>query len=129
MGANRNVTNNRSLLLQYEIIPSYPIGGVHADELDIECTGKGIIPWTSSNGKQHLIETLYCKDVEGTIISPTTLVTQQSLYYRGFTIITDCDSLSDELKLLHRDGVSHCSFPLVSSNDLWNYQHSYVPIQ
>ena len=44
MGANRNVTNNRSLLLQYEIIPSYPIGGVHADEVAIECTGKGLIP-------------------------------------------------------------------------------------
>ena len=72
---------------------------------------------------------MYCKDVEDTIISSTLLVTQQSLYYQGFTIITDCDSLSGELKLLHRDGVSHCSFPLLSSNDLWYHQCSYVPIQ
>ena len=26
------------------------------------------------------------------------------------------------------DGVYHCSFPLVSSNELWYHQYSYVPI-
>ena len=129
MGAKRNVTNNQSLLLQYENIPPYSIGGVHASEVAIECTCKGLIPWTSSNEKQHHIKTLYCNDVEGTIISPTNLVTQQSLYYQGFTSITDCDSCSGELKLLHRDGVSHCSFPLVSSHDLWYHEYSYAPIK
>ena len=44
MGANRNVTNNRSLLLQYENIPPYPIGGVHTNEVTIECTDKSLIP-------------------------------------------------------------------------------------
>ena len=51
MGPNRNVNNTRSPFLQYENNSPYPIGGVHANEVAIECTGKGLIPWISSNGK------------------------------------------------------------------------------
>ena len=98
MVANRNVTNNRSLHLHYENIPPCHIGGVHANDVAIECIGKSLMPWTSSNRKQHLIETLYCKNVEGNIISLKSLVTRQSLYYQGCTIITDCDSCSGKLQ-------------------------------
>ena len=69
MGANRNVANNQSLLLQYENIPPYPICGVHASEVAIECTCKGLIPWTSSNEKQHHISKPYTATMSSALLS------------------------------------------------------------
>ena len=74
------------------------------------CTGKGLIPWMSKEGQILCIETLYSAEVEGTIISPTTMVQQHTEQYQGFTIEANVDNGTGDLKLIHRDGVSHLTY-------------------
>ena len=71
-GVNRSVTNNMNLLHNYKPIDPYSIGGVKADDVAIVCTGFGFLHWQSKEGRVLHIKSLYCKDVDGTIISPTT---------------------------------------------------------
>ena len=73
-GANQAVTNNKESLYAYSDIEAYPIGGVKADEVAIVCTGHGLLPWQSQEGQIIMVKLMYCKDVDGTIISPTTVV-------------------------------------------------------
>jgi hypothetical protein len=44
-GANRSVMASKDLLVHYEDIEDYAIGGVKEGEPAIICTGKGYIPW------------------------------------------------------------------------------------
>lgn len=90
-GANRNVTSIKSCIHAYEDVEPFPIGGVKADDVAIICTGKGLLPWLSKEGKLTMVEMLYCTDVEGTIISLTTVVQQHTHLYQGFTIIANVD--------------------------------------
>ena len=80
-GANRSVTSDKHLLIQYKDIKPYAIGGVKEGEVAIYCTGIGYIPWKSENGEVLLIRCYYCKDVAGTILSPTDIVMQHKDRY------------------------------------------------
>ena len=122
--ANKAVTNNKELLYQYQSIQPYPIGGVKAYGVAIVCTGKGLLPWKTNEGTILMIQTLYCKEIDGTIISPTTIVEQNEKEYQGFTNIADCDTGHGTLKLLHRDGVHHVTFPMTQENGLWFHKYS-----
>ena len=91
IGANRCVTSIKSSITAYVDIDPFSIGGVKVDNVAITCTGKGLLPWLSREGKVTLVETLYCADVDCTIISPTTICQYQVHLYQGFTIITNMD--------------------------------------
>ena len=90
-GANQAVTNNKESLYAYSDIDPYPVGGVKADDVAIICTGHGLLPWQSTEGHIIMVRTMYCDEVDGTIISPTTVVQQNQDTYQGFTIDSDCD--------------------------------------
>ena len=122
-GANKAVTNNINLLYQYKNITPYPIGGVKADEVAITCTGEGLLPWETKEGDIIMVRTLYCKDVDGTIISPTTVVEQNKDVYKGFTITADCDNGKGLLTLLHRDGHHHNTIDMNKNNGLWYHKY------
>ena len=66
-----------------------------------------------------MVEVLYSADCDGTLVSPTNMVTSNSDKFQGFAIEADCDSGTGRLKLLHRDGVSHSTYPLICQNGLW----------
>ena len=121
-GANQAVTNNKDALYAYSDIDPYPIGGVKADEVAIVCTGHGLLPWQSREGNIIMVRTMYCRDVDGTIISPTTVVHQNSDIYQGFTIDSDCDNGVGILKLNSRDNKHHHTFHMTLENGLW-YHH------
>ena len=125
MGTNRCVTNLKHIIVGYKDIPDYPIGGVGKDAVAIVCTGKGYLPWYSTEGICIMVEVLYSMDCDGTLVSPTNMVTSNSEKFQGFAIDTNCDCGTGNLRLLHRDGVSHCTYPLIRKNGLWF--HSYDP--
>ena len=59
-----------------------------------------------------MIQTIYHKDVEGTIISPTKVLQQSNELYHGFTIVSDCDKGTGILQLNNRDGINHHTFDM-----------------
>ena len=127
MGANRNVTDNKNILLNYTDITPYPIGGVKADDIAITCTGKGCIPWTSQEGNCIMVETLYCNKVAGTLITPTAVTKQHSDIYQGYNISVNIDSCTGTLQFLHRDGISHHTFTMTMVNNIWFHDYTHTP--
>jgi len=114
-GANNNVTDKKQLLVTYKDIESYPIGGVKAEDLVIICTGKGILPWLSQEGKCTMVETLYCADVDGTIISSTIVVIQQIQLYQRFTITANINNEKGELNSQKWSTTNH----IPNDDDKW----------
>ena len=123
-GANKAVTSNKSLLYAYSDIDPYPIGGVKADDIAIVCTGHGLLPWQTKEGDIIMVHTLYCKEVDGTIISPTTIIEQNQHKYYGFDIENNCDTGKGILTLKKRKGCNHGTFDMTLSNGLW--YHNYT---
>ena len=119
------VTDNKSILENYTTIDPYPIGGVEKEEVSVVCTGTGYIPWISAEDNKIMIQCLYSEECDGTIISPTAVVKCNSTLYQGYVIVANCDNGKAHIKLLHRDGISHSTFPMHHHNDLW--YHTFEP--
>lgn len=76
IGANRNATSNTSLLIAYVDIEPFTIGGIKVYDVAIVCTKKDLLPLLLREEKVIFVKTLYCADVEGTIILHTTIAQQ-----------------------------------------------------
>ena len=119
-GANRSVTSMKHLLINYEEITPYPIGGVNSNSgAAIHCVGKGILPWEADNGEIILVKCFYCPDVGGTILSPTDIVMTHKERFAGWDMSTDCDEGLGEFRLHSRDGINHILFESYMENNLW----------
>jgi hypothetical protein len=118
-GANRLVTASKDLLIHYEDIEDYAIGGVKEGEPAIICTGKGYIPWRANSGEIILIRSLYCPHASGTILSPSDINAQYLDRYDGWSMVTNYDSKIGIFKLMARDSVNHLEFSAYSENNLW----------
>lgn len=70
-----------------------------------------------------MLETLFRKEINGTIVSLTTVVQQYSNKHLGFTIITKVDE-GTELKLIHRDSIKNITFSTTLVNGLWFHEYS-----
>ena len=125
IGANRCVTDRKDIIVGYKDIDAYPMGGIKKEDIAIVCTGKGYLPWYSAEGICTMVEIFYSANCDGTLISPTNMVGTNSNKYQGFVILSNCDNGTGHLKLLHRDGVTHCTYPMTRTNDLW--YHMYDP--
>ena len=76
-GANRIVTDDISMLDNVKIIAPVPMGGCNKnDPAAIVCTAMGDLTLTSTDGNQLKVKAYFSEQVDGTIISPTTIVTQ-----------------------------------------------------
>ena len=117
-GANQAVTNNKESMYIYSDIDPYPIGGVTADKVAIVCTGHGLLPWQAREGNIVMVRTMYCREVNGTIISPTTVVQQNQDQYHGFTIESNCNSGSGILTLQNRNGKQNSTYSMTLQNGL-----------
>ena len=96
-GANRSVTNQKHLLINFKEIPPYAIKGVNDEEAAIHCTGIGYLPWKADTGEILLIQCLYCKESAGTIISPSSVNLQYQDKYDGWVMETNFDSKHGQL--------------------------------
>ena len=120
-GANRSVTNQKGLLVNFKPIKPYAINGVQEGTPAIYCTGIGLLPWRADTGEVLLINCLYCKQASGTIISPSDVNMQYRDKYDGWTLETKYDSKYGQLTFNSRDGVNHLVFSAYSDNNLWHH--------
>ena len=126
-GANRSVTNQQHLLLNYKEIKPYAIKGVNDQEAAIHYTGTGYLPWRADTGEILLIHCLYCKESAGTIISPSNVNLQYQDKYDGWTMETNFDSKHGQLTFNARDGINHLVFSAYSDNNLWYHYLDEIP--
>jgi deoxyuridine 5'-triphosphate nucleotidohydrolase len=124
-GANRIVTDNIELLENVKIITPVPMGGCNKEnETAIVCTAIGQLPIQCNNGTYITVEAYYSEEVDGTIISPTTIVQQHIDKYSGWMQYSNCSNQTGEIQLIAKHGFDNISFDTVSHNDLWFHKES-----
>ena len=82
IGANRFVTDIKYLIVGYKDIDAYPIVGIKKEDIVIVCTGKGYLSWYSTEGLCTMVEVFYSANCDGTLISPTNIVSTNSEKYQ-----------------------------------------------
>ena len=92
IGANTTVTNNKKSIYLYEDIIPIHVSGVKKDDNVLTCTGKGFILWHARTCEDLLVPTYYCKEADGTIISPHSVQQYYTKIYRGFRMYCDCNN-------------------------------------
>ena len=119
-GANRIVTDNLDLLTNVKQITPYPMGGCNKnDPAAIICTATGDLQMTAINGTKLTIRAYYSEQVDGTIISPTTIVVQHTDRFVGWLQYAEIESNQGTIKLIGRQGQEDVTFRTFMSNDLW----------
>ena len=73
-GTNHSLTNNAALLLWFQPLSQYTIFGINKDDIALQCTGRGCIPWIANDGDTLYVPCLYSPSAAKTIISPTDIV-------------------------------------------------------
>ena len=118
-GANRIVTDQLQLLQDVIFIKDYPMGGCNKDDIAITCTAKGKLTLHGLDGSSILVEAFYSSQVDGTIVSPTTVVRQHSTRFSSFLQDSNCDTNNGYITFVGRQGHTDFNLPLICSNDLW----------
>ena len=125
-GANRIVTDSLELLQDVVMIEPLPMGGCNkTDTAAIVCTAMGKLPLQSNTGTILLATAYYSAEVDGTIISPTTLVQQHADTYSGWMQHADCMNKNGYITLISKHGTD-LTFNTVCSNDLWYHDKNTI---
>ena len=125
-GANRSLTNNKHLLSKYQQTQTYNIYGVTKDEIALQCTGKGYLPWHSDNGDILYIPCYYSSDAAETIISPTDVVMAHRHLYTGWAHFAHITTGRGHVTFYRLDGTNHTTNSLKMTNGL-RYHESSQP--
>ena len=124
-GANRIVTDDITKLTNVVEIEPYPMGGCSKDEeVAIVCTAKGDMNLITEDGSFIKVQAYYSKQVDGTIISPTTIVRQNIDKYTGWIQYADVRNNKGTIVLTGEPGVEDVRLPVTSINDLWYHEQS-----
>ena len=125
-GANRSITNTKDLLSRYEsTTQAYNIYGVGKDEVAVQCTGKGFLPWQSENGDILYIPCYYSEQAADTIISPTDVVLSHKHLYSGWAQFAHVNTGRGHITFYRIDGTNHTSYPLHMDNGLWFHDNIF----
>jgi hypothetical protein len=126
-GANRIVTDNITQMINVTTIPPLPaMGGCNKEDKNaIICTAMGLLPIQSASGEELLVHAYYSAEVDGTIISPTTIVTQNKDRFSGWMQHSKCNNKSGYIMLIARDS-NDIRMNLTCKNDLWYHHHKSV---
>jgi len=65
-----------------------------------------------------MVKSLYCAEVDGTILSPTTVAKQHNEKYQGFNIDAKNNNGTGTLVFVHMNKVDHIAYPMPLSNGL-----------
>lgn len=121
-GANRNVTNDRSIREQSRNISRIPVYGAGNKETACYLTGKGFLYLQSTTREWIKTEVFYSKGCSGTILSPNTIVKENHMF-SGWTQTSHMDNNTANIIFFHRNALTRpVRFTLHGKNDLW-YQH------
>ena len=73
-----------------------------------------------------MVPILFSEEVEGTIVSPTTVVQHHRADYEGFNIVANCDKGEGTLKLINRDSSQSISYHMTLRNGLWFHEYDFT---
>jgi deoxyuridine 5'-triphosphate nucleotidohydrolase len=119
-GANAIVTNDITLLKNVKMIDNYPMNGCNKnDPAAIVCTALGMMPMQTTTGEILWVKTYYSAELDGTLISPTTLVRQHSDRFSGWMQYSDLDCDTGKIVLIGKGAQADVKFKIISQNDLW----------
>ena len=119
-GANRIVTNDISLLKNVTFIDPIPMGGCNKnDEAAITCNAVGYISLRATCGTLLTAKAYYSDEVDGTIISPTTIIRHNNQNFGAWMQYSSVDDNAGHIELIGKHGQKNLIFNTVSDNDLW----------
>jgi hypothetical protein len=124
-GANRSITNDINLLLNYRNIKTYRMSSA-GGENDILCTGVGYLPWRSDTGETILIKCYFSQNAPETIISPSDIVMNHMSTYHAWTQHADLMTNRGHITFINNDTKNTTVFPLINRNGLWYYINDNV---
>ena len=127
-GANKNVTNDKSIIRNFSSIAPMPIYGV--DNRDISChiTGKSVTEINTIDGLPLEIQMYYSPHCSGTILSPNAIVTQSN-NFTSWIQTSHLDTGKAQILFYHRtDFTKNKTLPMVLINNLWFVQQDYFPL-
>lgn len=76
-GANRSITADTGLLINFRNIKPYKISGGNKDNVAMVYIGVRYLPWQTPDGTTLLVKCYYSGTVTDTIISPSDIVVNQ----------------------------------------------------
>ena len=119
-GANRIVVDDLNLLTKIITITPTPMGGCNKnDPAAIVCTHLGYLQLHSTNDTTIQVKAYYSPQVDGTIISPTNIITQLAQDFVGWIQVSNKDTMMGKITLLGRDNHENLDFTTFCKNDLW----------
>ena len=127
-GANKNVTNDKSIIRNFTSITPIPIYGVDHRTAACHITGKGITALDTHDGSCLDIQMYYSPHCSGTIISPNAIV-QQSKSFTSWVQTSHLDTGQANIVFFHRtDFTQNKTIPMILHNDLWFIDQEYFSL-
>ena len=127
-GANKNVTNDRSIIRNFVDINPVPIYGVDHRTAACHITGRGITELDTTDGTSLEIQMFYSEHCSGTIISPNAIV-QRSKAFTSWVQTSHLDTGQANILFFHRsDFTQNKVIPMVLHNDLWYIDQAYFSV-
>lgn len=99
-GANRIVTDDINQIIRVKTITPVNMGGCNKED----DAAMRMLPIQSTSGEEILIHAYYSAEVDSTIISPTTIVTQHKDCFSGWMQHSNCDNENGYIMLIACDG-------------------------
>jgi len=118
-GANRSITNNKTILLKFRNFKWYSIDGIAADGPVIQCTSKGLFQWRADNSDIIHLHCYYSPNAIETIISPTDVIVKDTQSFNAWTQQSNIDTKQGYISFHHQDTSLTTTFTLYCSNGLW----------
>ena len=117
-GANRHITDDKSLISDFREITPFRIGTINKNsESAVEVTGTGLIKIPMANGEEST-RVYYSRDASGSVFSPDRFV-RDTPKYRKFSQV-GCPSTGDGAILFYEDEDNvAATIPLYTRNGLW----------
>ena len=101
------------------------MGGCNKEEdIAILCTAVGMLPITTKNGDTIKVLAYYSAQVDGTIISPTTIISQHRKRFSGWMQYSDCDNKHGYIQLIGQSNHDDLKMSTICENDLWYHTQS-----
>ena len=127
-GANKSVTNDKSILHRFTNIEAIPVFGVEKDEVACTLIGKGFLDLQTSDNSTITICVYYSPECSGTIISPNAVV-RDTPSYTSWTQTSHLDTGVAEVSFFNRHNkMIQDKFILHMRNSLWYTQQPYLNI-
>ena len=128
-GANKSVTNDRTILQQFTSITPIPVYGVDSTDIACQLTGWGYVTLQTDSTITLQIKVYYSPTCSGTIISPNAIVRD----HRVFTSWSQTSHLDIGMATIQffsrQNPHSRIGITLHMNNSLWYARQPYLPMR